>query len=115
MSLFQKIKDYPNGYRLFGGSLANYRRISIAMDKSPDTSQQELMEEKIPNKVFFGSDFPVFLPAYKDIMRWIKAQSLSAEFKRGLMRDNAERFFLKREFECEVTAEYAPPQGATVS
>ena len=47
---FQKIKDYPNGYRLFGGSLANYRRIAIAMDKSPDTSQQELMEEYLKRK-----------------------------------------------------------------
>lgn len=75
----------------------------------------KLIEEKIPNKVFFGSDFPVFLPAYKDIMRWIKAQPLSGEFKKNLLRDNAVRFFLKREFECEVTAEYAPPQAATVT
>jgi 4-hydroxy-3-polyprenylbenzoate decarboxylase len=47
---FQKIKDYPNGYRLFGGTFANYRRIAIAMDKGPDTSQEELMEEYLKRK-----------------------------------------------------------------
>jgi predicted TIM-barrel fold metal-dependent hydrolase len=61
-----------------------------------------LMEEKIPDKVFFGSDFPVFLTTYDDILGWIKKLPVSAEFKRKLMRGNAEKFFLKREFEPGV-------------
>ena len=69
----------------------------------------KLMEEKIPTKVFFGSDFPVFLTAYKDILKWIKEQPLGAQFKRNLLRDNAERFFLKREFDNEVNTEYSRP------
>ena len=48
--LFEKIKDYPKGHRLFGGSLANYRRIAIAIDKSADTPQRELMEEYLQRK-----------------------------------------------------------------
>jgi 4-hydroxy-3-polyprenylbenzoate decarboxylase len=42
---FQRIKDYPSGYKLFGGTLSNYKRMAIAMDMDPDTSAKELMEE----------------------------------------------------------------------
>lgn len=62
----------------------------------------KLMEEKIPNKVFFGSDFPVFLTTYDDILGWIKKLPVSAEFKYKLLRGNSEKFFLKREFEPGV-------------
>jgi len=47
---FQKIKGYPDGYRLFGNTLANYRRIAIAMDVKPDISPKELMEEYLRRK-----------------------------------------------------------------
>lgn len=47
---FQKIKDYPDGYRLFGGTLANYRRIAIAMDMPPDTPAREIMENYLKRK-----------------------------------------------------------------
>ncbi len=46
----QKVRDYPNGYRLFGGALANYRRIAIAMDMEPNISGRELMEEYLRRK-----------------------------------------------------------------
>ncbi len=47
---FQKVKDYPHGYRLFGGTLASHRRIAIAMDMAPDTHTAELMEEYLKRK-----------------------------------------------------------------
>ncbi|NIR12807.1 MAG: UbiD family decarboxylase, partial [Desulfobacterales bacterium] len=28
--LFENLKDYPAGYRLFGGSLGTFRRVAIA-------------------------------------------------------------------------------------
>jgi len=48
--LFQKIKDYPEGYRLFGGGAAKFRRMAIAMDMAPDTSPKELMDEYLRRK-----------------------------------------------------------------
>lgn len=47
---FQKIKDYPDGYRLFGGGAANFRRLAIAMDMDPDTPAKELIEENLRRK-----------------------------------------------------------------
>ncbi len=47
---FQRIKDYPSGYRLFGGTLANQKRKAIAMGMSPDTPLRELMEEYLKKK-----------------------------------------------------------------
>ncbi len=44
---FQKIKGYPEGYRLFGGTLAKFNRIAIAMDMDPNTHHSELIEEYI--------------------------------------------------------------------
>ncbi|MDP2856204.1 MAG: UbiD family decarboxylase, partial [bacterium] len=47
---FQKVKDYPAGYRLFGGTLANDRRKAIAMEMPPDTPLKELAEEYLRRK-----------------------------------------------------------------
>jgi phenylphosphate carboxylase alpha subunit len=47
---FHKVKGYPEGYRLFGGCLANFRRIAIAMDMPPDTPPKALMEEFLIRK-----------------------------------------------------------------
>jgi len=44
---FQKIKGYPQGYRLFGNSAANFKRMAISMDLKPDTHPKELIEEYI--------------------------------------------------------------------
>ena len=44
---FQKIKDYPEGYRIFGGPLAAFRRLAIAMDLDPDSSYRKIMEAYI--------------------------------------------------------------------
>ncbi len=44
---FQKIKGYPQGYRLFGNSAANFKRMAISMDMKPDTHPKELIEEYI--------------------------------------------------------------------
>jgi len=44
---FQKIKDYPEGYRLFGNGAANFRRMAIIMDLAPDTPPKELIEEYV--------------------------------------------------------------------
>ncbi len=47
---FQKIKGYPQGYRLFGGPLSKFSRMAIAMDMDPSTTQKELMEEYLSRK-----------------------------------------------------------------
>ncbi len=47
---FQKIKGYPEGYRLFGGPLSKFKRIAIAMDMEPNTPYKELMEEYLQRK-----------------------------------------------------------------
>jgi len=44
-TLFQNIKGYPKGYRIFGGGTANFRRMAIAMDMPSDTHPRELVEE----------------------------------------------------------------------
>ena len=44
---FQKIKDYPAGYTLFGGPLAKISRVAIALDMAPDTPYKEVVEEYI--------------------------------------------------------------------
>ncbi|MEE8472850.1 MAG: UbiD family decarboxylase [Dehalococcoidia bacterium] len=40
--LFENIKDYPKGYRLFNGSIGTYRRVAIAMGLRPDASIGEI-------------------------------------------------------------------------
>lgn len=47
---FQKIKGYPEGYRVFGGPLGNMRRVAIAMGLPPETPQRELMAEYLKRK-----------------------------------------------------------------
>jgi len=43
--LFEKIKDYPEGFRIHSGSLGTYRRLAIAMGLDPDTSIRSIYEE----------------------------------------------------------------------
>ena len=43
--LFEKIKDYPDGYRIFGGSLGTFKRVAIAMGLDPETPVRELYAE----------------------------------------------------------------------
>jgi UbiD family decarboxylase len=45
--LFQKVKDYPNGYRIWGAPLATFRRLAIAMDLDPDASFRQIMDAYI--------------------------------------------------------------------
>ena len=35
--LFEKIKNYPKGFRILGGPLATERRLAIAMGVNPDS------------------------------------------------------------------------------
>jgi len=60
---FQKVKDYPKGYRMFGTPLGSIKRIAIAMDMDPDTSIKELIDEYLvrrhrPIKPVLVSDGP---------------------------------------------------------
>ncbi len=60
---FQKIKGYPDGYRLFSEALSNHRRIALAMDMDIEASPRELTEEylkrkKSPIKPVLVSDGP---------------------------------------------------------
>lgn len=43
--LFEKIKNYPEGYRLFNGATGTFRRVAIAMGLSPRTSVKEIYGE----------------------------------------------------------------------
>lgn len=43
--LFEKLKDYPPGYRLFASPLASFRRLAIALGMVPETSFPDLLEE----------------------------------------------------------------------
>jgi len=47
---FQKVKGYPEGYRLFGEALNSFKRIAIAIDMHPDTHGKELIEEYLRRK-----------------------------------------------------------------
>lgn len=47
---FQKIKDYPAGFRLIGGGVNNYRRIAIAFGLPPNTHPKEIIEEYLKRK-----------------------------------------------------------------
>src|SRR3989304_4266935 len=40
-ALFNKVKDYPEGYRILGPPLATYRRMAIAMSLPPETPIRE--------------------------------------------------------------------------
>lgn len=43
--LFEKLKDYPSGYRIFGSPLGTNRRLAIALGLKPDASIRELQDE----------------------------------------------------------------------
>lgn len=43
--LFEKIKDYPPGYRLFNGATGTFRRVAIAMGLAPETPVKEIYAE----------------------------------------------------------------------
>src|SRR3989337_2282203 len=42
---FQKIKGYPKGFGMFGGPLANFRRLAIAMDMPADSHPGAILDE----------------------------------------------------------------------
>jgi 4-hydroxy-3-polyprenylbenzoate decarboxylase len=48
--LFNNIKGYPEGYRLFGSPLANLRRVAIALEMSPESSYTEILDEYIKRR-----------------------------------------------------------------
>jgi len=41
--LFEKIKDYPEGYRVLANPLASFRRLAIALDMPPDSTYTEIL------------------------------------------------------------------------
>ncbi len=41
---FQRIKGYPEGYRMFGGTLGTHRRLALAWGLDPKTNYRDLME-----------------------------------------------------------------------
>ncbi|MEW6664546.1 MAG: UbiD family decarboxylase [Thermodesulfobacteriota bacterium] len=43
--LFNRIKDYPEGFRIFSGSLCTYRRVAIALDLPADAAVREIFAE----------------------------------------------------------------------
>jgi 4-hydroxy-3-polyprenylbenzoate decarboxylase len=47
---FQKVKDYPDGYRIFGAPLSNQKRVAIAMDMDANTPARELIAEYLKRK-----------------------------------------------------------------
>jgi phenylphosphate carboxylase alpha subunit len=52
--LFEKIKDYGDGYRILGGPLATWRRVAIAMGLLPQTSVREIhrvYEERVDQPI----------------------------------------------------------------
>lgn len=62
-TLFEKIKDYPKGFRILGGVLATWRRVAVAMGLRPEISIREIhriYEERIgcPVKPIVVKDSP---------------------------------------------------------
>lgn len=47
---FENIKDYPEGYSLFGEALSNQRKLAIAMEMDPDTHIKDLIEKYIQGR-----------------------------------------------------------------
>lgn len=43
--IFEKIRDYPPGYRILGSPLGTYRRMAIALGLQPEISIRELQDE----------------------------------------------------------------------
>src|SRR3990167_6976688 len=42
---FEKVRDYPSGYRIFGSPLGTYRRMAISLGLEPATSIRALQDE----------------------------------------------------------------------
>lgn len=42
--LLEKIKEYPEGFRIFSGGLASYRRMAVALGLPPETPKQEIIQ-----------------------------------------------------------------------
>jgi 4-hydroxy-3-polyprenylbenzoate decarboxylase len=40
---FQRIKDYPEGYRLFGNPLASFKRLALALDLPPGSKYTDIL------------------------------------------------------------------------
>jgi predicted TIM-barrel fold metal-dependent hydrolase len=53
----------------------------------------QMLEQLVPDKVFFGTDAPLILSIYKTSVEYIKLLPTSPEFKRKLMYANAKKFF----------------------
>lgn len=47
---FQKVKEYPEGYRLFGGMLSTLKRCALALEMDPENSYKEIMNEYMKRK-----------------------------------------------------------------
>jgi 4-hydroxy-3-polyprenylbenzoate decarboxylase len=43
--LFEKLKDYPSGYRIIGGSLANFKRVAIALNMDAGSTIRSIYDE----------------------------------------------------------------------
>jgi predicted TIM-barrel fold metal-dependent hydrolase len=57
-----------------------------------DLDHVRFMETLMPDKVFFGTDFPLTLPVYKLSIDYIINLPLTEEFKRKLMGENFRKF-----------------------
>src|SRR3990170_6694113 len=61
--LFEKIKDYPEGYKVLGNPLASFRRLAIALDMPPEATYREILNryeegKKNPIKPITVNDGP---------------------------------------------------------
>ncbi len=59
-----------------------------------DFDHFRVLEYYLPDKVFFGTDYPLSLPVYRAMIDNIRLMPLSGEFKRKLLHDNAAKVFL---------------------
>ena len=48
--LFEMVKDYPEGYRIFGSPLGTQKRMAIAMDMDTNSSVREMQDEYLKRK-----------------------------------------------------------------
>src|SRR4030067_2530240 len=46
--LFEKLKDYPSGYSIFGSPLGTHRRLSLSLGMSADSSIKAMQDEYEP-------------------------------------------------------------------
>ncbi len=57
-----------------------------------DMDHMRFLEFFMPDKVFYGTDFPLTMPAYRSMIDNIMNMPLSMEFKQKLMGDNFRKF-----------------------